>query len=228
MKKFLSGIAGLALLLLIACPPLCAQAGDDFSSMPQLLYPQFSASTILLKDGRTKKMLMNYNMVSGKMVFTESGNIFDIQTPELIDTVFINNSKFVKSGSRFFELLLKAPVSLLLDYKAEIVPAGKPAGYGGTSQVSATTTLSGISDGSAYYNLKLPSQYTLKTERVYVLKDKDGNLSNFSTSRQFLKLFPDLESQLQDFIKQNKVRFDDSRSVARLAGYCNGLLSGAR
>jgi hypothetical protein len=224
MKKLLSGAAGLVLMLLTACLPLGAQTDDELSGLPQLLYPGFSEATIIFKDGRTKKMQMNYNMASGKMVFSESGNIFDLQTPELIDTVVINGTKFVKSGNRFLELLLNAPVSLLLDHKGEIVPAGKPAGYGGTSQVSATTTVSGMSSGSAYYNLKLPPQYIIRTEKIYVLKDGDGNLSNFSTSRQFLKLFPELETQLQEFIKKNRIRFDDSSDVARLADFYNGLL----
>lgn len=213
-------------MLLTVCPPLGAQTGDEVSDMPQLLFPGFSEATVIFKDGRTRKMQMNYNMASGRMVFSESGNILDLQTPELIDTVVMNGSRFVKSGSRFYELLLKAPVSLFLDHKGEIVPAGKPAGYGGTSQVSATTVMSGMSSGSAYYNLKLPAQYVVKTEKVYVLKDKDGSLSNFSTSRQFLKLFPDLETQLQDFIKSNRIRFDDSKGVARLAEYYNSLLTG--
>jgi len=224
MKKLLSGAAGLILMLLTACPPLGAQTDDELSGMPQLLYPGFSEATIIFKDGRTKKMQMNYNMASGKMVFRESGNIFDLQTPELIDTVVINGTKFVKSGSRFLELLLNAPVSLLLDHKGEIVPAGKPAGYGGTSQVSATTTISGMSSGSAYYNLKLPPQYIVKTEKIYVLKDEEGNLSNFSTSRQFLKLFPQLETQLQEFIKKNKIKFGEKEDVAKLIEFHNSLL----
>lgn len=226
MKKLLSGTAGLALMLVTTCMPLGAQTVDELSGMPQLLNPGFSEATVIFKDGRTKKMSMNYNMASGKMVFRESGTILDLQTPELIDTIVMNGSTFIKSGSRFLELLLKAPVSLFLDHKGEIVPAGKPAGYGGTSQVSATTTISGMSSETAYYNLKLPPQYILKTEKVYVLKDKDGNLSSFTTSRQFLKLFPGFESQLKDFIKTNRIKFDDGKSVASLAGYYNELLSG--
>lgn len=226
MKKLIYGAAGFVLMLLTVCPPLGAQTADEPSSMPQFLFPGFSDATIIFKDGRTKKMEMNYNMVSGRMVFRELGNILDIQTPGLIDTVVIDGSVFVKSGSRFLELLLKAPVSLFIDHKGEIVPAGKPAGYGGTSQVSATTTISVLGGENGYYNLKLPPQYVVRTEKVYVLKDKDGGLSNFSTSRQFLRLFPDLEPQLQEFIKRNRIKFDDGRSVARLAEYYNSLLSG--
>ena len=49
-------------------------------------------------------------------------------------------------------------------------------------------------------------------------------MSGFANERQFLKLFPDHETELKQFIKQNKIKFDKVPDVMKLAEYYNKLI----
>ena len=46
---------------------------------------------------------------------------------------------------------------------------------------------------------------------------------SFINEKQFLKIFPDKESELKSFIKRNHIRFDRSEDVKTLIRYFNEL-----
>ena len=72
-----------------------------------------------------------------------------------------------------------------------------------------------------YYNLKLPDDYTVKLDQIFWIK-KDS-LQNYSTERQFLKLFPEKEAELKEFIKKQKIKFDKPADQVRMVERCNEL-----
>jgi hypothetical protein len=201
--------------------PLKAQPDQEGIS-PQFLFTQFSMGIVKMKNGRSQTTSLNYNTVSERMVYDQNGQIYDIINQEQIDTVILNERKFVPYGKIFHEVLLIAPVSLFVEYKGELLPPGAPAGYGGTSQVSNTKLMSSVQLSSGFYNLKLPSDYLVKVDPIYWIR-KDSSMSSFLSERQFLKIFPDKESELKKYLKQYKVRFDRVPDLIRLVGFCNEL-----
>jgi len=48
----------------------------------------------------------------------------------MVDTVYLNDSKFVPEGKIFYEVLLSGPIDLFIQNKGDLMPAGKPVGYG--------------------------------------------------------------------------------------------------
>ena len=175
--------------------PVKAQTRSD-GSAPQFLYPEFTKSKVRMKNGQVQNIMLNYNTVSEKMVFQRDEKLFDMANPEMVDTVFLQDSRFVPAGKVFYKIVLLAPVAFYAQYKGELQPPGTPAGYGGTSQVSNTNNLSSVQLSSGYYNLDLPADYTVKTNITYWYS-KDGNMLSFVNERQFLKLNPDKETELK-------------------------------
>jgi hypothetical protein len=199
-----------------------AQTNTDGSS-PQYLYPEFTKSKVLMKNGQIQYIVLNYNTVSEKMVFQRDEQLYDMVNPEMVDTVFLQDSRFVPAGKVFYKVLHVAHVAFFVQYKGEILSPGTPAGYGGTSQVSNTKMMSSVQLSSGYYNLKLPTDFTVKTDLMYWIRD-DGKLVSFVNERQFLKLYPDKETELKQFIKQNKIKFDKLPDIVKLAKYYNQLI----
>jgi len=142
----------------------------------------------------------------------------------MIDAVIINNHTFVPFGNIFHQLLLIAPIPLSVKYKGEIMPPGKVVGYGGKSLVSSVETLTSVKLSMGYYNLKLPVDYSVKVEKIYLIRI-DGNLCSFVNERQFLKIFPQKESDLREFIKQNHIKFEKSSDIIELIVHCNELFA---
>jgi hypothetical protein len=225
MKKLIIGLnEGIAIFLLIILSftsPVKAQTNSDGSS-PQFLYPDFTKSTIRMKNGQSQSSILNYNTVSEKMVYQKDDKLYDMVNTEMIDTVFLQDSKFVPVGKVFYEVLLVAPVALFVQYKGELVPPGTPAGYGGTSQVSNTKLMSTVQLSSGYYNLKLPADYLVITAQVYWIR-KDSSMNSFMKEKQFLRIFPDKEAELKQFIKQNRIKFDNQSDMVKLAESINEM-----
>jgi hypothetical protein len=212
----------LFLLFLTFTFQLEGQTNSDISTS-QFLYLDFVMSEVKLKNGQTQHYLMNFNTISEKMAFKKDEKIFDIINPESVDTIFIQNSKFIPVGNFFYEVLLAAPVTFFIQYKGSLVPAGTPAGYGGTSQLASTKVLNSISFSHGTYNLALPPEYNVKVDLVYWVRI-NNNMSDFENQKQFLNQFPDKESELKQFIKHNRIKFDKKSDMLELAWYINSIV----
>lgn len=213
---------GIVTLFLVVFSPCANSQETSNGDTPQFLFGDFSAGIIKMKNGTAQKIMLNYNMVSEKMVYQKDGKLFDLIGLESVDTVTIEKSAFVPVEGVFYEILYVAPISLFLQWKGSIIPPGTPAGYGGTSQTSSTKMLSSVQLNSGYWNLKLPNDYTVNTERKYWLKTEAG-MDFFVNERQFLKLNPSHEDELKSFIKKNKIKFEKEADVVKLIAYFNGL-----
>lgn len=217
--------SGTILLVLFSCiSTLLTAQPDADGSYPQYLFPEFSNATILMKNGKSQSTKINYNMVTEKMVYEKDGNLYDLMNPETIDTIIILGRKFIPVSKRFNEFMLKVPhITLFTQHKGELMPAGTPAGYGGTSQLAATTRLSSIELAGGRYNLSLPADFIVNVTPVYWIL-KQNEMLSFINEKQFLKLFPGKESDLKTFIKKNKIKIDKPDHLRKLITYCNELL----
>jgi hypothetical protein len=209
--------------LFILFIPLRAQTNADGSS-PQFLFPDFSVSKVRMKNGQSQNAELNYNTVSEKMVYQKEGNLYDMVNPQMVDTVYLENCRFIPAGNVFYEVLLTAPIALFVQYKGEILSPGTPAGYGGTSQVSNTKMLTSVELSGGYYNLKLPADFKVKIDPVYWIR-RGNDMYSFMNERQFLKLFPEKETEFKKFIKQNRIKADKNSDLVKLIRYCNELLN---
>ncbi len=207
-------------IALIPASLICQTTSEG--SMPQYYFQDFTAAKVIMKNGQVQTPNLNYNTVTEKMVFIRDGKYYDIANPEMVDTVIIRDVKFVPVGDAFYEVLIGTEPALLLQYKGEVLPAGKPVGYGGTSQLAASTYLSSVDLSGGRYNLPLPSDYIVKIEPKYWIRKDDGMVS-FINEKQFLGLFPEKSDQLRDFIKKNRIKIDRNEHVIKLVNYCNSL-----
>ena len=176
-----------------------------------------------MKNGSRSGALLNYNTVTEKFVFSKNGELYDMMNTELIDTVYLDNRKFVPVGKIFHEVLVEAPISLYIQHRSSLMSPGAPAGYGGTSQVSNTKSYSSIEMETGRYNLNLPSDFTVRPDPVYWTR-QGKEYESFVNEKQFLKIFPGREEELKTYIKQNKIKFDRISSVIKLIDYCNDLI----
>jgi hypothetical protein len=199
-----------------------AGQNDQRNKLPQYLFPDFSPGIVIKKNGVTQKYELNYNTVTQKMVFVQEYDLFDMTGTESIDTIVIEGRKFVPVDEVFFEVLVVAPVSLLLQHRSDLIPVGSPAGYGSTSQTSAIDNYVGISTRSGTLNLKIPDKHEIREAPTYWVVDVSNRVS-FINRNQFLKAFAPDREKLEVFIKKNKVRFENPSDVADLIEYFNEI-----
>lgn len=62
----------------------------------------------------------------------------------------------------------------------------------------------------------MPAKY-VKNDDLYFLKNKSGKITVFPESRkQLIKLFPEKKSEIENFVKQNDIKFDQEMDLKKI------------
>jgi hypothetical protein len=191
-------------------------------STPQYLFKQFVSGTVRMKNSQNQTQVLNYNTVTEKIVFIKDDKYYDLMNPEAVDTIIIEGRKFVPVGKSFYEVLYSGKIPLYIQNKISLLPPGKPAGYGGTSQSSSSEYVSSINQDGIQWNLKIPSDYTVMPRSVYWIH-RGTEWLDFTNEKQLLKLFPDKAGVLKERIKSDKIKFDKPEGMVELMKIINSL-----
>jgi hypothetical protein len=196
---------------------------DSLVNRPNLLIPRFTKSVIKLKSGEIKTAVLNYNTVDQEMVFMQKDLFLVLTDPMLIDSVFMANRTFVPMEKGFYEVLLKAPVTLFMQHKSYVVSEGYPTGYGAKSQTTAPSYVRQIYGANGAIDLKIPQGFKVEDDSQYWVR-YNNQMKPFETKRSFLKIFPDKEKELNQYISRNDIDFKKPEKVKNLIIYCNELM----
>jgi hypothetical protein len=226
MKNFVFRSPGrliFTIIILILCSiQICAQT-EPGQNMVQYLFPGFVKSVVKMKAGKDLYLLLNYNTVTETMVFLQNGQFFDMQNAEAVDTVYLNNKKFIPFENVFLEVIVNGAIPFYFQHKGSLVDPGKPSGYGGTSELAASNYISSLSRSTGYYNIKLPSGFNVIQSFVNWVRVKSG-MTSFINERQFLKIFPDKAVQIKQFMRKSGIKFYEGDDMVKLGTYCNELM----
>ncbi len=207
-------------LFLLLSTTVCLKAQETVT-LSHYLFPDFQPGVVLLKNGVRNNAKLNYNAASEEMVFDENGKtlaIGDAVLPQ-IDTVFVADEKFIRINNKFVRILIDKPeIDLFVEHKCRLIPPGKPAAYGGTSQTSSTTSYSSILSDGRVYDLKLPDDYKIIPYNVFWL-NRNGKLQSFSNLGQLKKIYRDKKKLVGDYLKKNEVKLTNEKSVEEAITY---------
>jgi hypothetical protein len=210
-----------SLVMLFSFTLAKGQSGES-SPLPQFLFPSFSKSTVLLKDGSTWSANFNYQMVDEEMVFMDKGKYLVPEKPQDIDTIYLRDRPFVPVERAFYEVLLSDKISVLIQHKSKYSSVGTPTAYGLSSQTNAPTTGSIARTGNQVRTLDMPENVQVTPAIVFWVK-VNGELHKFTSERQFIKIFPGKESQLKEFIKKFNINIDKPDDLLKLGKFCNEI-----
>lgn len=199
-----------------------AQDKSESISMHYVL-PDFVKGLVKLKSGKTEEVVMNYNKVTEEMIYDNGGTKLAMTNLESIDTVYLGSRRFIPHGKIFYEVLINDNISLFIKHKCNLLQAGSPSGYGGTSETSATNSISILVGSGSMYKLELPKEYHVKDASQFRIS-KDNSEYIIANQKQFLKIFPKQSEELEQFIKQNKLNVKNQDDLIILVAKCNELL----
>jgi hypothetical protein len=220
--RYLSQSILTALLIVVACSAEI-QVNAQESATRHYVLPDFVKGSVLMINGKTEDAVMNYNMVTEEMIFEKGDTKLAMTNLGAVDTVYLGTRKFIPHGKFFYEVLLSDKISLFKKHKCNLLQAGTPAGYGGTSETSATTSISVLVNSGNMYKLQLPKEYRVKdASQFWILKDNSEFI--ITSERQLLKIFPQISKELEQFIKQNKLNVRKQEDLIIIITKCNELL----
>ncbi|HRT90519.1 MAG TPA: hypothetical protein P5257_10410 [Bacteroidales bacterium] len=188
----------------------------------QYLFPAFTVSIVKTSSSKPSKLMLNYNTVTENMVFIQNGEYFDLVTNGVVDTIYMNNKRFIPLEDFYVEVISEGSFTFSIQHRSNLKEPGMPAGYGTTSQLAASNYLSSVRLKSGYYNINIPQGYEVEYSPVYWVQ-KEGKWYKYLGENQFLKIFPEKSKELKQFIKNNRIKFDKPGDLVKLADYCNYL-----
>ena len=204
-------------LLLLISVGVFAQT-DANNPFPQLVFPNFQNSTILMKNGTQTDAFLNYNSVDEEMLIDQGGEYRSLNKHEEIDTIFIQNRKFVLVNKVFCEQITKGKVSIFLQYRSRYMSAGTPLAYGMTYQTNASMPVSVVKGGNQVRHLEVPDN--VKVTNINILQVRIGtDLHRFSNVKQFSKLFGEHEAQIKEFAKTNNLDVNLPKDLKELGTF---------
>jgi hypothetical protein len=184
------------------------------------IFPEFSKAVVLLKDGKKKYSVLNYNALTEELVIERRGQKLAIALEGLsdIDTVFIMDRKFVLLDGKIVELLYHSKWDLFVEYKCKIKDQGKSSGYGGVTRTGAIQASTSITSHSDSYQLKLPDGYEVDPYSYYWFK-KNGEVIRFISMGELKKLYKDKKDVFRAHVKKHRTKYGNQESIIQLIEY---------
>lgn len=207
------------LLLLIPDSFSQIKVSDD---IPQYLFNRFSEGLVVKKSGEEVVADLNYNIVTQEMIFLQDGRYLALGNLNAIDTVYLNDMVFLPGEKMFLELAVAGKISLLVQFHGIARVEGEDLGYG-VSQTSRVTSMTSISSGGAIYNMDIPDNIEVSRKITYYVKQGD-ELNRFISERAFARLFRDKRKEINNYIENNNLDFDNYGDVVQTVSWLNGEL----
>jgi hypothetical protein len=220
--------AGFALMFLTVATG-AARQDNKGNPIPHFLYPKFQEGIVVMKDGQKFNTLINYNMVDEKMITEVEGVYRYSKNPASIERVIIGDRTFIPVGIAFYEILTSGNVTLFVQHKSILAPKGNETGYGSKNRSVGPTSsqrfeLTPVTQQyGEVVNIDLPLNVEITPASVYWVS-MGTKLEKFSTERQFVKLFPEYEKQLKDFLSNENISIRKRDDLVKLGNYCNEIM----
>ncbi len=214
-----TGLQMIIAFLMMYALPAFSQI-ENYQNLPQYINPDFVVSRVKMKAGKDMNILLNYNIVTERMVFFQKEQVYDLLNPGSVDTIYMDGCRFIPYEKAFFEVFPGTNMTFFIQHRGRVLPAAKPAAYGGTSEVSSSTYMTRIDLGSGVYNMKLNDELRIKPDPQYWVKVGD-NMQSFINEKTLLKIFPGKEEIIRQFIKKNRIKFEKRDDLLKLWKFCD-------
>ncbi len=192
-----------------------AQLVNKSVVLVQYAFDQFLPGNIKMKSGETYDRVLNYNIVTNEMIFENNAKYLAIANPENVDTVTINQRKFIYLNNKFYEILFNSKMPLLLEYTATVKEPGTSTGYGITSNTASASSLKSLISQGGSYTLQLPEGYTVIPGYEYWIL-KNGQLEKAGNEKQLIRVFPEKKDAIKNFVQKNQTNFSKSEDIIML------------
>ncbi|XOV93488.1 MAG: hypothetical protein ACFHWX_02020 [Bacteroidota bacterium] len=178
------------------------------------LFPEFVDGTMLMKDGKKRQVIINYDKATEEMIlFISSMKLTIARTEiELIDTIYMEERKFVRMDNKFLEFLDQSvDATLYVQHKCNVIyheGGGKYVGVGTGPRYQI------IRQNESFFQ----GDYSVEPYLIYWIR-KDNVMNEITTLSDLKKVYSRQKAKLNKYIRNNKVEFEDTNQLMKLIGY---------
>lgn len=188
------------------------------------LFDGFQEAVIFFKDGSQFHEKMNYHLLVEKFYFIDRADnkVKVLSNPQDIQVIKFGNRVFYTEGDKGVEVLPTNPV-LYVQYKGNMRKEATKGAYGQPTETSSVRTYGGTYSGRGEHYDFSPEKLILGSRyNVYWLERK-GKKKAFKNFKQFMKLYSGHKEELEQFINDNHVDFNDVQQITMLCIHAESL-----
>ena len=189
----------------------------------QYLFPEFTKGEVIFIGEPIANGNLNYNMLFGEMHFLDNNQqVMALSDIKNVLMVNIDNRKFYPFFQNEFteELLSTDYCSLRMRHKASVAEHGKKGAYGMTSATSSSKSLTSMNNVGLQFNLNPEATLLVSMNYFFYLVGTNGKHKLIKNTKTFTKQFPKNKTQIETFVKENRIRFNNSDDLKALFSYC--------
>lgn len=179
-------------------------------------YQKFVPGKVLFKTGVLENASLNYDTNTSEIAYEQNGEKMIVSNPEDIDTVYIEDKKFIAVYNVFYEIVTTTGnYSLLAWHKSRKVPMEATADHNGSSTQSSSVVSNTVSNVytrriySAEYGIELYDKYLIKPASEKILYKADNEKS-------FIKVFSSDSEKIKSYLQANKFDFSNKEDLTKL------------
>jgi len=208
------------LLIIASCPAIKAQKTNS-----AYLFADFQSAKVYFSNGQQANERVNYHLLSNKIRFIDRKDqqVKEVSDTKVLDSIVVGKRVFIPNPDQegWMEILSAKPV-VQVQYFVKGKTKGQEAAYGGTSELASTKSYSEYRDGGTFLMPKVQEMEVASYYNYYWIV-KDGKRKQFKSLVQFVKLYPNQKDQLNKYIQDNAVKFEDTEAIVKLCCYAENL-----
>lgn len=210
------------LLFTIFCC-LVASGSVNAQKKRQMLFENYSKGIVLMKNKSKTPAELNYDGGNQVMMFKNGEEEMILTNIPQVDTVYISGSKFIPTGSKesFYELIQIPNGIIGINWLLKSASQGYKNAFGVTQQAKVETLNTSQLNNGVYEN-QYTEVYKLANQNEYCIFRGSKPLK-FKNKKTLLKLFPDKQTQIEEYMKLQKTDMNNPKDVIALVNYCLGL-----
>jgi hypothetical protein len=164
---------------------------------------EFMEAEIYLKDQTAYKLPVRYNIFSNSMEYNINDIIYEIGNPTAIDHLILDNKVFfylnTPGHKGYYECLVKGKVFLMQQRIVKFIEAEPPKPYSEPK----------------------PAEFETSNDRFFIFRDL--NLIEIKSKKSILEIFNDQRTEIETFIKKEKINNFKKENLIKLVEYYNSL-----
>lgn len=187
-------------------------------SQAVMLFPEYEKGVVYLRNNQRVNVHLNYDATNRQMMYQQDGQNMILTNVEAVVKVHIGKRMFQPLESGFCEVVTLEGKALLIDWRLENIHIGYRGAYGQVSQVRSHSVQLYSITGHSHEVANTVSDmdvYKLKSRNVYYFYDKNKQ-KKFKDKKSLLKLFPESQKQILQYITEMDIDFSQAEDVIRL------------
>ena len=187
------------------------------------LFDEYREAIFFLTGEGAGKALMNYNMLTGEMLYiAHDGDTLALANPKKVTNIRFGKREFIYTSKGYVEILAETNdyQTLLVHRKIKITDIKKQGAFGTTTGTVGIDNVPVMVKGKHNRSLLVNNEATFKKEITYYLQ-KGKSLYLGATVANFQKLFgKEQKERINNYIKEAKIDLNKEEDIIRLFNFC--------